>query len=124
MARNRRNQSGAVRFVPALKAVLLCTLIAGSCVGYVLQKNRIFEIGQQIGERQKKLERLQLATKELSDRLAAMQVPQRLAERVKELKLGLVPPHPTQRVWIADAPLQAPIPNTGPVQFVQLNGKP
>jgi hypothetical protein len=126
MAGNRKNQSGAVRFVPALKAVLLCTLIGGSCVGYVLQKNRIFEIGQQIGERQKKLERLQLANKEFSDRLAAMQVPQRLAERVKELKLGLVPPHPTQRVWIVEAPLRSPPPgtNTGPVHFVQLNGKP
>jgi hypothetical protein len=55
-----------------------------------------------------------------------MQVPQRLAERVKELKLGLMPPHPTQRVWIVDAPLQSPPPwtNPGPVQFVQLNRKP
>ena len=126
MAGNRRNQSGAVRFVPALKAVLLCALIGGSCVGYVLQKNRIFEIGQQIGERQRKLERLQLANRELADHLAAMQVPQRLAERVKELKLGLVPPHPTQRIWIVEAPLPSSPPwtNTGPVQFVQVQRKP
>jgi hypothetical protein len=126
MAANRRNQSGAVRFVPALKAVMLCGLIGGSCVGYVLQKNRIFELGQQIGERQRKLERLKLANKELSDRLAAMQTPQRLAERVQELKLGLVPPQPTQVVWIVEAP-QPPPPtgrSTGPMQFVGLDRRP
>jgi hypothetical protein len=125
MASNRRNQSGAVRFVPALKAVLLCALIGGSCVGYVVQKNKIFEIGQQIGERQRKLERLKLANKELSNRLAAMQMPQRLAERVKELKLGLVPPQPTQVVWIVEVPSQ-PAPagtNARPVQLVRLGGK-
>lgn len=122
MAGNRRNQSGAVRVVPALKAVVLCGLIGGSCVGYVLQKNRIFEIGQQIGERQRRLERLKLGNRELSDRLASMQMPQRLAERVKELKIGLVPPQPTQVVWIVDVPWRSlpPGTNTGPVQFVQL----
>ena len=124
MAGNRRNQSGAVRFVPALKAVVLCTLIGGSCVGYVLQKNKIFELGQQIGERQRKLERLKLANKELSDRLAAMQMPQRLAERVKELKLGLGPPQPTQVVWIVEGPQSLPSSNSGPVQFVRLERKP
>jgi len=126
MASNRRNQSGAVRFVPALKAVLLCALIGGSCVGYVVQKNKIFEIGQQIGERQRKLERLKLANKELGNRLAAMQMPQRLAERVKELKLGLVPPQPTQVVWIVEVPPQPASAgtNAGLVQLVRLGRKP
>src|SRR5882672_8984142 len=104
MANNRRHQSGAVRFVPALKAVLLCSLIGGSCVGYVLQKNKIFELGQQIGARQQKLEKLKKENQVLMDRLASMQLPQRLAERVKELKLGLVPPLPGQILWIAEPP--------------------
>ena len=56
MAKNRKNQSGAVRFVPALKAVLLCSIIGFFCVGYVWQKNKIYELGQQIGLRQVKLE--------------------------------------------------------------------
>jgi hypothetical protein len=124
MASNRRNQSGAVRFVPALKAVLLCTLIGGSCVGYVVQKNKIYEIGQQIGERQRKLERLKLANKELGNRLAAMQMPQRLAERVKELNLGLLPPQPTQVVWIVEVPPQPPPSNAGPVRLVRLEQTP
>ena len=53
MAGNRKNHSGAVRLVPALKAVLFCAFICGSCVGYVVQKNKIFELGQQIGARQR-----------------------------------------------------------------------
>ena len=87
MANNRRNQSGAVRFVPALKAVLLCTLIGGSCVGYVLQKNKIYELGQQIGARQSKLDRLRKENQILADRYASMQLPQRLAERVRKSKV-------------------------------------
>jgi len=104
VATNRRNQSGAVRFVPALKAVLLCSLIGGFCVGYVLQKNKIFELGQQIGQHQQKLERLKKENQLLADRLATMQLPQRLAERVRDLRLGLVPPQPSQVIWITEQP--------------------
>jgi cell division protein FtsB len=123
MASNRKNQSGAVRFVPALKAVLLCSLIGGSCVGYVLQKNKIYELGQQIGARQQKLERLKKENQMLADRLAGMQLPQRLAERVTELRLGLVPPQRSQILWIAE-PSPSPVTNASPVQIVQLNSKP
>jgi len=98
----RSHQSGAVRFVPAVKAVLLCSLIGGFCVGYVLQKNKIFELGQQIGQRQLQLDRLRRENQALADRLATLQLPQRLAERVSQLKLGLVPPQPGQVIWIAE----------------------
>ena len=124
MANNRRNQSGAVRFVPALKAVMLCSLIGGSCVGYVVQKNKIFEIGQQIGARQQKLEKLKKENRVLADRLASMQLPQRLAERVKELKLGLFPPQPGQIVWIVEPPAVSTPTNALPPQFVQTSPNP
>ena len=124
MASNRRNQSGAVRFVPAMKALLLCTLIGGSCVGYVLQKNKIYELGQQIGARQQRLEKLKKENQMLADRVAAMQLPQRLAERVNELRLGLVPPLRSQIIWIAEPASPTPATNALPVQFVQLNSRP
>src|SRR5439155_21578827 len=103
MASNRRHQSCAVRFVPALKAVLLCSLIGGSCVGYALQKNKIFGLRPQIGARQQKLEKLKKENRVLADRVAAMRLPHRLAERVKELRVGLVPPQPAQLGWIGDS---------------------
>jgi cell division protein FtsB len=124
MASNRRNQSGAVRFLPALKAVVLCALIGGSCVGYVLQKNKIFELGQQIGARQQRLEKLKKENQILADRYAAMQLPQRLAERVKELKLGLVPPQRHQIVWISEPPPASPPTGAPPAQLVQMRHKP
>ena len=55
MARNRKYQSAAIRFGPALKAFLLCLLIGGSAVGYVWQKNQIYQLGQQIKLREANL---------------------------------------------------------------------
>src|SRR2546422_10867395 len=108
MARNRKNQSGAVRFVPALKAVLLCTLIGGSAVGYVLQKNKLHELGRQIKKREVMLERLKWENNLRAAQLANLQMPQRLMERVKEQKLGLVPSQSSQ--WILLVEPAAPEP--------------
>lgn len=104
MPARHRYQSGAVRLVPAIKAVLLCAFIGGLCVGYVLQKNQIYELGQLKGQREQKLKRLRLENQLLADRLAAMQLPQRLADRVAQLRLGLVPPQPSQVIWMTEAP--------------------
>jgi len=111
MASNRRSQSGAVRFVPALKAVMLCTLIGGSCVGYVLQKNRIFELGQHLGARQQKLDKLRKENQDLANRLAALQRPTYLMQRVVDLKLDLGRPAPNQMVWITEYPGTFPTTN-------------
>jgi hypothetical protein len=48
MAKNRKNQSAAIRFYPALKALFLCLLIAGLALGYVWQKSQIYQLGRQI----------------------------------------------------------------------------
>jgi hypothetical protein len=102
MAKNRKTQSGAVRLVPLLKAVVICSLIGGSAVGYVLQKNNIFELGLQLREREARLERLKWDNKIRVSRLAELQFPQRLAERVQELRLGLAPARPAQVIWLAE----------------------
>jgi len=104
MARNRRHQSGAVRFIPALKALLLCLLIGGSAVGYVLQKNKIRELGRRINQRETALERLKWENKLRAAQLADMQLPQKLAKRVRDPKLGLglVPPQPSQVIWLVE----------------------
>jgi len=98
MAKNRKYQSAAVRFGPALKAVLLCTLIGGAGVGYVWQKSQIIELGQQIANSEKRLGQLRDQNKKLHDQLAMLQAPAKLDQRVRELNLGLGPPSPSQ-VW-------------------------
>ena len=117
MARNRKNQSGAVRFVPALKAVLLCTLIGGSAVGYVLQKNKLHELGRQIKKREVMLERLKWENNLRAAQLANLQMPQRLMERVKEQKLGLVPSQSSQWTLLVEPAAPEPT-NRAPALFV------
>ena len=106
MAKNRKHQSAAIRFGPALKAFLLCLLIGGSGVGYVWQKNQIYELGQQIRKREIRLKDLQSQNGKLRDQLALMKSPSFLDARVKELNLGLVRPQASQ-VWYLQEPTQA-----------------
>src|SRR5438105_6804805 len=108
MARNRKNQSGAVRFVPAVKAVFLCMLVGGSAIGYVLQKNKLYELGRQINKREVLLERLKWENNLRAAQLANLQIPQRLVERVKEQKLGLVPSVFAQWIVLVEPPAQEP----------------
>jgi hypothetical protein len=98
MARNRKCQSAAIRFGPAVKAFLLCALIGGSGVGYVWQKSQIDELGQQIKKRETRLLELNEQNKKLRDQLASMRSPQFLEARIRELNLGLAMPQPSL-VW-------------------------
>ena len=98
MARNRKHQSAVIRFGPALKALLLCLLIGGAGVGYVWQKNQIYQLGQQIRKRELRLADLEEQNEKSKKQLAVMRSPQFLEMRIKELNLGLTAPLPSQ-VW-------------------------
>ena len=102
MAKNRKHQSAAIRFGPALKAFLLCLLIGGSGVGYVWQKNQIYDLGQQIRKHELHLKDLQGQNNKLREQLAFMHSPPYLEARIKDMNLGLVP-KPSQ-VWYLQEP--------------------
>ena len=104
MAKNRKHQSAAIRFGPALKAFLLCLLIGGTGVGYVWQKNQIYQLGQQIRKREIHLKDLQDQNEKLRRQMAYMKSPPFLEARIKELNLGLVPSQPSQ-VWYLKEPV-------------------
>ena len=99
---NRKNQSAAIRFGPALKALALCLLIAGSAVGFVWQKSQIYQLGQQIRQREIRLQRLQNDDQKLTDQLSILRLPAMLDRRARELGLGLAPAQPLQVVRLAD----------------------
>ncbi len=103
MARNRKNQSAAIRFGPVVKAFLLCLLIAGSGVGYVWQKEQINRLGEQIRQRKARLNELIEENENRKKLLANMRSPAFLEAKIKELNLGLVQPQPTQ-VWKLSEP--------------------
>jgi len=104
MAKNRKYQTAAVRFGPALKAFLLCAVIGGSGVGYVWQKGQIDELGRQIKGRETRLTELRRQTKKLRDRLAMLRSPGPLEQRVRELKLGLSLMQPGQVCCLPEPP--------------------
>ena len=107
MAKNRKHQSAAIRFGPALKAFLLCVLIGGSGVGYVWQKSQIDELGRQITQREKRLRELDGQNKKLRGQLAELCSPGQLNDKVQKLNLGLCRPLPNQ-VWTLTEPVMAP----------------
>ena len=55
---NRKTGKSAVRFGPAIKAVLICLVTCSLGLGYVWQKQQINILGGQIKENEIKLEKL------------------------------------------------------------------
>jgi hypothetical protein len=119
MAKNRKNQSAAIRFGPALKAFFLCFVIAGSAVGYVWQKSEIYKLGRQIRQSEIRLTQLQKDNREFSRDLSALRSPLALDRRANELKLGLAPAQPAQVLRLPE-PIAAPAKNENSMrQLVQ-----
>jgi len=106
MAKNRKNQSAAIRFGPALKALFLCLLIAGSAVGYVWQKSQIYQLGKQMREKETSLARLKAGNQKLDDQLADFRSVMMLDQRAHNL--GLAPAQPMQVVRLPEPSVAPP----------------
>lgn len=102
MPARRHSQSGALRLVPALRAAIVVALIATVAVGYVAEKNKLIELSRQITAREAKLDRLLAENRQRAGQIEDLLLPQRLAERVRELRLGLAPAAATQKVWLPE----------------------
>ena len=107
MGRNRKNGS-AVRFVPAMKAALICALLGVSAIGYVYQKNQLFELGRQIQAREKQLAELRDSNAKLQKALLTLRSAPQLEKKVRELNLGLVQPDQSQILTITEVPVLSP----------------
>ena len=108
MAKNRKNQSAAIRFGPAFKALFLCLLIAGSALGYVWQKSQIYQLHKQFGEKESRWNKLKAGNQKLEDRLADLRSVVMLDQRAHNL--GLAPSQPGQVVRLPE-PSFAPLDN-------------
>jgi|SRR5882672_993173 len=125
MARNRKYQSAAIRFGPALKAFLLCLLIGGSGVGYVWQKNQIDRLGRQMKQRELRLTDLESQNEKLKKQLATMRNAPWLERRIgiKELNLGLAAPEQSQ-IWRLPEPLRDGAKPPPERQYAAQDGRP
>jgi hypothetical protein len=108
MARNRKSQSSAIRFGPAIKALLLCLLIGGFGIGYVWQKEQINRLGHQQKEKEIFLKKLVSENKERTKTLADMRNPEVLMRKIREMKLELAPPQPSQIWRLPEPPVDRP----------------
>jgi len=115
MAGNRKSQAAAIRFGPAVKALFMCMLIAGSAIGYVWQKEEIYRLSQQLRQRELRLKQLADGNEKLKVRLADLRSPLLLDQRARELNLGLAPAQP-QQVWRLPEPPAAPLENAPPAR--------
>ncbi|PYI83819.1 MAG: hypothetical protein DME26_14390, partial [Verrucomicrobia bacterium] len=66
----------------------LCLLIGGSGIGYVWQKNQIYQLGQQIKKRESCLIKLEDQNEKLRKQLGLLRSRQYLEKRIKEWNLG------------------------------------
>ena len=118
MAKNRKNQTAAIRFAPVLKVVLLCSLICGSAIGYVWQKGQIDRLGKLQLEREKSLDKIKRDNESLARQISILHSTVMLDRRAQELQLGLLPATPMQVVRLTNAAPPAP-PNNLSRQFTQ-----
>ena len=118
MARNRKYRSAAIRFGPALKAFLLCLLLGGSGVGYVWQKNQIYELGRQIKQRESHLASLDRQNGLMRQALGELRSQLNVERCIKNWNLGLVQPLPSQ-VWRLPEPSHESSSNDGPAQLAE-----
>ena len=123
MARNRKSQSTAARFGPALKACLLCLFIGGSGVGYVWQKDQISKLGQQIRSREICLGQLDDHNEKLSKQLATMRGPHYLEAQIQKLNLGLVQPQIGQIWRLPEPEVEMRHPDTNRQYAIQNQGE-
>jgi len=99
---NRKTGKKAVRFGPALKAVLICLVTCSLGLGYVWQKQQINTLGEQIKENEINLEELRRENKRRGDRLSFLMSPQQLDARLRQLNLDLEVPRPEQIVVLVE----------------------
>jgi cell division protein FtsL len=119
MAKNRKNQAAAIRFGPALKALFLCLLIAGSALGFVWQKSQVYQLGRQIHEKESRLMQLQRDNQRLDSQLNYLGSPVKLDLQARSLGLG--PGRPEQVVRLTEMPPASPD-DKGPLR--QLAARP
>src|SRR5450755_4480656 len=105
MSKNRKNQA-AIRFGPVIKVLLLCSLFCGSAVGYVWQKNQIYQLGKQISEAKSHLKQLTVNNQKLDRQLSDLRSVVTLDQRAHSL--GLAPAQPMQVVRLAEPLISSP----------------
>ena len=112
MRARQGNESAAAWFRPALRVLGCCFFCGLAGIGFVWQKDQIYELGQQIRQWEHRLDEVRIQNKQLNDLLEDLRSPRSLTERARQLELGLVPAQATQMVRLVEAPVMAADPGS------------
>ena len=107
MRGNRKHQTAAVRFGPALKALALCVFLGGSGVGYVWQKEQINILAERQRQVDVRYQQQRNKSEWFARVLAVLQTHGEIETQIKKIGLGLVPPQPDQILHIVENPIPA-----------------
>jgi hypothetical protein len=105
-----------------MKATLICALLGGSALGYIYQKNQIFELGRQIQKSEQRLSALRDNNAKYQKALLTLQSATQLEKRVRELRFELVQPAQSQILTIIEVPASA-VPKSQPPSVEQEVGR-
>jgi len=111
MAKNRKNMSVAIRFGPAIKALLICSLFVASGVGYVWQKSVIADLERQRTKLIQELKKLETKNRQMREDLAVRTSPKGLNKLLLDFNLGLAEPKLVQVLSLPE-PVGTPPPRS------------
>lgn len=95
---NQRKAAAQARANFAIRAALLTLLGGATALGYVWEKHKIYQLGNEIRLREQELETLRKRQAVLQVQLAQLKAPRAIWEKAQRWDLGLVVPREAQIV--------------------------
>ena len=102
MKKNRKSQSAALWVAPVFKALFLCLFFGGAAVGYVWQQRKLHDLDVLQRTLESRLESLKRDNRAAAGQLADLQLPYRLQERVRQMRINLTPAVAAQLVRLPE----------------------
>lgn len=87
---------------PAIKALFLCLFFGGAAVGYVWQQRKLHDLDVLQRTLEARLELLKRDNRVAMGQLADLQLPYRLQERVRQMRINLAPAVAAQLVRLPE----------------------
>jgi cell division protein FtsL len=99
MAQQRlKEQRSEVRLATAVKAILICLLIGGVAIGYVLQSHENLRLNEELGTLEREHQKLKAESHRLENQLQDLHAPANIERMVVAHGLDLVRSRPGQVV--------------------------
>ena len=122
---NQRKAAATFRWKLLSRGTALAVLLGGSALGYVWQKNKIYQLGYEIRQSEQEFKSLRAKQDLLQAQLSQVKSSRALLDKCAAWKLGLTQPKQSQIVrlnepTLHDAPppilfAEAPVPTSQPV---------